>query len=116
MDRSGDTRAKLLIRTILLVATAGLAFVNGMPLFSPLFDPVLFFVQRLAPGFLGPQLLFHFNSLLISLVTLLLAGIPAAIYERLMGYRDSTPVSLGIWLIATLLLTLPSLMNAAEMD
>jgi hypothetical protein len=87
-----------------------------MPLFSPLFDPVLFFVQRLAPGFFGPQLLFHFNSLLISLMTLLIAGIPAAIYERLMGYKSSTLVSLGIWLIVTLLLTLPSLMNAAEMD
>jgi hypothetical protein len=33
-----------------------------------------------------------------------------------MGYKNSTLVSLGIWFIATLLLTLPSLMNAAEMD
>jgi len=114
MDRS-DARQSLLKRAVLLVATVALSLLNGTH-FSPLFDSVLFFVQRLAPGFLGPQLLFYFNSLLISLATLMIAGIPAAAYERVMGYKDSTPVSLGIWFIVTLLLTLPSLMNAAGME
>lgn len=115
MHRSGDARVRTLKHSIPLVATAGLAFLNGSH-FSPYFDSALFFVQRLAPGFLGPQSLFQFNSLLISLTTLLLAGIPAAVYERLMGHKDSTPVSLAVWLIAALLLTLPSLMNAIGMD
>lgn len=115
MQQTGDEREGILKRDVLLVATAGLSLLNGMH-FSPLFDPVLFFVHRLAPGFFGPILLFYFNSLLISLTTLLLAGIPAALYERVMGHKQSTPVSLGIWFLAALLLTLPSLLNAAGVE
>ena len=48
----------------------------------------------------------------IAVMTLMLAGIPAAIYERIRGLQTSTSVSLGIWLAATLLLTLPTIMNA----
>ena len=40
-------------------------------------------------------------------MTLLIAGIPAAVYERIRGLKASTPVSLGIWLVATVLLSLP---------
>jgi hypothetical protein len=115
MPQTGDQRGILLARCVLLVATAGLSLLNGTH-FSPLFDSVLFFVQRLAPGFFGSTLLYYFNSLLISLTTLLLAGIPAAIYERIRRLDRSTPVSLGIWLLATLLLTWPSLMNAAGIE
>ena len=32
-------------------------------------------------------------------MTLLIGGIPAAIYERIRGSQESTPVSLGIWLV-----------------
>ena len=115
MHETGDEREKLLKRDVLLVATAGLALLNGMH-FSPLFDPVLFFVHRMAPGFFGPLLLFYFNSLFISLTTLLLAGVPAAIYERLRGLTESTMVSLCIWLAAVILLTLPALLSAARGD
>jgi hypothetical protein len=100
---------------VLLVATAGLALLNGMH-FSPLFDPVLFFVHRMAPSIFGPLLLFYFNSLLISLTTLLLAGVPAAIYERLRGLKESTMVSLCIWLAGVLVLTLPALLSVARGD
>jgi hypothetical protein len=115
MHETGDEREKLLKRDVLLVATAGLALLNGMH-FSPLFDPVLFFVHRMAPSFFGPLLLFYFNSLLISLTTLLLAGVPAAIYERLRGLKESTMVSLCIWLAGVLLLTLPALLSVARGD
>jgi hypothetical protein len=115
MQESGDVREALLKRDVLLVATAGLSLLNGMH-FSPLFDPVLFFVHRLGPGFLGPILLLYLTSLIISLTTLLLAGVPAAIYERIRGLKESTPTSLGIWLAAVLLLTLPALLSAARGD
>ena len=112
MQDSADDRESILKRDVFLVATAGLALLNGMH-FSPLFDPVLFFVHRMAPGFFGPLLLFYFNSLVISLTTLLLAGVPAAIYERAMRLKESTPMSLGIWFGAVLLLTLPTLFAVA---
>jgi hypothetical protein len=105
----------MLLCYVLLVVTAGLALLNGLHS-SPLFDPMLFFLHRVAPRFLGPMLLFYFNSLLLALATLLLAGLPAAIYERVRGLKKSTPVSLGIWLAATLLLSLPGLMGAIGRD
>jgi hypothetical protein len=113
MSESGDERETLLKRDVLLVATAGLSLLNGMH-FSPLFDPIFFLVRPFAPGFFSsmPMLLFYFTSLLISLTTLLLAGVPAALYERIRGLKDSTPVSLGIWFATTLILTLPGLMGA----
>jgi hypothetical protein len=48
-----------------------------------------------------------------SLSTLLLGGIPAAIYERMRGLKQSTPLSAGLWFLTTLLLTLPTLREAA---
>jgi hypothetical protein len=47
---------------------------------------------------------------------LLLAGIPAAIYERIRGLQQSTPGSLAIWLVATVLLTLPAILRALALS
>lgn len=117
MGDSGGERPATVKRGVLLAATAGLSLINGMH-FSPLFDPVFFLMRPFAPSVLsyGPTLLFHFTSVFLTLMTLLLAGVPASIYERIMGLKESTPVSLGIWLIAAFLLTLPSLMAIAGQD
>jgi hypothetical protein len=40
-----------------------------------------------------------------------LAGIPAALYERYAGLKDSNAVSLWIWLAGTAILTLPAIGN-----
>jgi hypothetical protein len=117
MADSGGDRPAAMKRGALLVATAGLSLLNGTH-FSPLFDPLFFLMRPFAPAVLSyaPMLLFYFTSVLLSLMTLLLAGVPASIYERIMGLKQSTPVSLGIWLIAAFLLTLPSLMAIAGRD
>ncbi len=53
-----------------------------------------------------------FSSLMVSTATIILGGIPAAIYERYVGAKDdSTEVSLWIWLAGTALLTLPAIGN-----
>lgn len=99
-------------RDVLLLATAGLSLLNGMH-FSPLFDPVLFLLRPFVAGILSsPLVLFYLTSIFIALMTLLLAGIPAAIYERIRGHETSTPISLGVWFAATFLLALPGLMGA----
>lgn len=99
-------------RDVLLVATAGLSLLNGMH-FSPIFDPVAILLKPFVAGTLlaTPLVFLYLASIFCSLMTLLIAGIPAAIYERLKGQSDSSPVSLGIWLAATALLTLPSLLG-----
>ena len=108
-----QTRMDMMRRDVFLVAAAGLSLLNGMH-FSPWFDPVAILLKPFVAGtFLATPLVFlYLASIFISLMTLLIAGIPAALYERFTGARESTGVSLGIWLGAKLVLSLPSLLGA----
>ena len=76
----------------------------------------LLHVQVLAPAlFFGSTgLTLMFSSLMVSTATIILAGIPAAVYERVKGLEDSDTVSLWIWLAGTALLTLPAMGNFIE--
>jgi hypothetical protein len=54
----------------------------------------------------------YFTSLMLSTATVILGGIPAALYERYVGAKeDSTVVSLWIWLAFTAILTQPAIGN-----
>lgn len=103
---------RLLQRDILLLATVGMAILNGLPL-TPLFDSVAYVLYLFTRGssVIGRDLLYYLTSLFITAITMLVAGIPAALYERIRGLPGSTPISLGIWLVATVLLALPTLMH-----
>ena len=77
----------------------------------------LIHVQILAPALLfdNVSLTLMMSSLMVSTATIILAGIPAAIYERVAGTGDdSTPISLWIWLAGTGILTLPAMGNFIE--
>ncbi|MEO8652021.1 MAG: hypothetical protein ABI391_06940 [Hyphomicrobiaceae bacterium] len=97
-------------RDVLLVATAATSLINGQG-FSPIFDPVFFLLRPFIVGtFLStPLVFFYLTSIFISLMTLLIGGVPAAIYERVRGSRGSTPISIGIWFLTTAVLTIPAL-------
>jgi len=74
----------------------------------------LIHVQILSPALLfgSVSLTLMFSSLMVSTATIILGGIPAAIYERVAGAKeDSTEVSLWIWLAGTAVLTLPAMGN-----
>ena len=58
----------------------------------------------------------YVTPLAIALMTLAIAGIPAAVYERIRGLKSSTAVSLAIWLGAAVLLALPAIMRAVAGD
>ena len=98
-------------RNFYFVGIAFFGMING------LFNQVallfaLLHVQVLAPALLfgSVSLTLMFASLVVSTATIILGGIPAAIYEHLVGAKDdSTVVSLWIWLAATGLLTLPAM-------
>ena len=100
-------------RNFYFVGIAFFGMING------LFNQVallfaLLHVQVLAPSLLfgSVSLTLMFSSLMVSTATIILGGIPAAIYERFIGAKDdSTVVSLWIWLAATGLLTLPAIGN-----
>jgi hypothetical protein len=105
-----ENREDILRRDGIYIGIAGLALLNGMH-FSPYFDPMFFLLKPFAPGFLGasPLLMFYFTSLLISTMTMVIGGVPAAIYERAKGLKDSNPNVLWVWLGGILLLSLPTL-------
>ena len=96
----------------LLLATGALSIFNGT-LYAPFYDSVAQFLYLFTRGvpYVRPDVLAYMTSLFMSLLTLLLAGVPAALYERIRGLRQSTPVSLAIWLIAAALLTLPAILR-----
>ena len=102
---------------LLLLATGAVSILNGT-LLSPLYDSFAYFLYLFTRGapYVRPDVLAYMTSLLMSLLTLLLAGIPAALYERVRGLKGSTSVSLTIWLVAAALLTLPVFMRLLSDD
>lgn len=113
-QRDMDNREEQMKRDVTLVATAGLSLVNGMH-FSPWFDPVAILLKPFLAGtFLGTPIVFlYLTSIFISVMTLLIAGVPAAIYERVKGLKESNSTSLFIWLGATALLSARAMLAAA---
>jgi hypothetical protein len=105
-----DDRESLLRRdgTLIGLATAGL--VNGSHM-SPWFDVMSAPIAAILAGFYisSPVLLFYFVSMSVSVFTVLIAGVPAAIYEQSKGLKESSSTSLMIWLLASVLLALPAL-------
>ena len=73
----------------------------------------LLYVQPLAGPLLfgSVSLTLMFASLMVSTATVILGGIPAAIYERVTGASESSDVSLWIWLAGTAILALPAAGN-----
>jgi hypothetical protein len=92
-----------------LAAILGFSLVNGM--FSPLFvGNVSGGLVLLAPWLVNlvPQLFVLFVYLVGATLSLMLAGVPAALYERATGSSDSNLVSMWIWLAAAALIALPA--------
>lgn len=100
-------------RQFYFVGIAFFGMING--LFNQLWLLfALIHLQILAPALLfgSVPLTLIFSSLMVSTATVILGGIPAAIYERYAGIKDdSDVVSLWIWLAGTALLTLPAIGN-----
>ena len=127
--------SRLFGRAVPLVAVAAVAAFNGSlhalvfesVTYSPVFDSVSYYVSTFAQGsyfdafvrgvlLASPQLYQSVTSMFIAAMTLLIAGIPAAVYERIRGLKSSTPVSLGIWLTFAVLLSLPTIMQLINGD
>jgi hypothetical protein len=99
-------------RNFYYVAIAFFGMING--LFNQtwlLF--ALIHMQILAPALLfgNVPLTLMFASLMVSTATIILGGIPAAIYERATTSAETNEVSLWIWLAGTAILTIPAVGN-----
>jgi hypothetical protein len=95
------------------IAIAAFGMING--LFNQALVPTAYvFMKILAPALLfgSEALTLMFSSLMVSTGTIIVAGIPAALYERFVGAKDdSTEASMFIWLALTGLFTLPAVGN-----
>jgi hypothetical protein len=86
-----------------------------MGLISGLFSPyrliITLAMRALAPGLLltSPPIVMLLSMLIFATLTIMLAGIPAALYERATGRQDSDLISHLIWLAAAVVLALPAL-------
>jgi ABC-type sulfate transport system permease subunit len=94
-----------------IVPIIALAIINGI--FSPQLVAVFALQGLWYPFFLPASmgLVFALSSLLLSTLFLMLSGVPAALYERLMGNGETNLASRLIWLGAMALLTVPTLPN-----
>ncbi len=100
-------------RNFFFVGIAFFGMINGLFNQTALLF-ALIHVQVLSPALLfgNVSLTLLFSSLMVSTATIILGGIPAAIYERVVGAEeDSPPASLWIWLAGTALLAAPAAGN-----
>jgi len=93
----------------LFIAILGITLVNGFV--SPAVPMVFFWAPVWLPEFAPktPETILYGTSLMVSLATLVLSGVPAALYERLTGRQETDMSSMWVWLISALLLTAPGL-------
>ena len=99
-------------RNFYFVGIAFFGMINGV--FNQLWLIfALLYVQPLAgPLLFGSlSLTLMFASLMVSTATIIIGGIPAAIYERVTSASESNNVSLWIWLAGTAILALPAAGN-----
>jgi len=108
---------RLLQQHLFVAATVGVSILNGSDA-SPLFDTASFCIYSFTKGLplFNAAMFYYLTSLAVAVLTLLLAGIPAALYERWRGFERSTPFSLAMWLFAAVLLTLPTLTRLLDQD
>jgi hypothetical protein len=102
------------------MAPHNIAIVIGVAIVNGLFSPALIAVFALQgiwyPFFLPSSLpiVLMLCSLIVSTITLMIGGVPAALYERFACAGQASTVSGFIWLAGVLMLTLPALPNIAK--
>lgn len=100
------------VATVYLYGLLGLAILNGI--FSPARTFVFVFHSVWYPAILPASLPFvlMFSSLITATLTLMVAGVPAALYERFIGRGRTDQVSLWIWLSTLAVLSVPAVVAA----
>lgn len=103
-------------RQFYFVGIAFFGMINGMfhPFRVESYIATNYFMSL--PLFGSQGLIFYFSSLMLATGTVIVAGIPAALYERYRGLKeDSDVVSLWIWLAGTAALALPAMGSFLEL-
>jgi hypothetical protein len=96
-----------------LVPIMAVAIVNGI--FSPWVLPIFVLYPVWYPGWLPQyvQLVYMASALILSTLTIMVSGVPAAIHERLTG-GSNPAMTTALWLAGAIVLTLPAFPNALK--
>jgi len=96
-------------RNFLLFTVVGVSVLNG--LFSPFLAIAMPIAAVLMPEIFPRSVgwVLFFSSLLVATGTLLFAGVPAALYERLVEREGGGTIAMAIWIGGAVLLALPAL-------
>lgn len=95
-------------REFIIFLLAGACLINGI------FSPAVFLIWAQTPywypGFLPlrTDIAFYLSTVVCILLTLLLSGLVAGLYQRLSGRRETDEATLWVWLSAAALLTIPA--------
>ena len=97
-----------MIKTTLLLLTLTLAILNGI--FSPKLIAVFALQNLWYPFFLPQNLQFTFaiSAITLACAYLMLAAIPAALFEKFTGQTHPTKTTRAIWLTTMAAITWPS--------
>lgn len=95
---------------VLFVAVLAVTMLNGLT--SPALPGVMYLAPIWLPDFIEPsrEAVFYGATLIVAIATLMLSGVPAALFERLRGQRESTSESMLVWLACAVLLSLPAIL------
>lgn len=98
MDRQG-----------IFIIVLGICIANGI--FSPLLNVALPITAVLLPEVFPKTVnwVLFFSSILVASATLLFAGVPAALYERLVAPAPGGTGPMYVWLAGTILISVPAL-------
>jgi hypothetical protein len=107
-----DQREALLKQDGYLLGIASLSLLNGMH-FSPYFS---FVAIPFGPilreyGITSPVITFYLASVILSVGSVIISGVPVAIFERLTGRERSDSTSMALWLGVLFLIAIPSIMG-----
>jgi hypothetical protein len=96
------------VTTVYLYGLLGLAILNGI--FSPFRSMVFVFHTIWYPAILPASLaiVLFLSSLITATLTLMVAGVPAALYERFFGSGRTDQVSLWIWIATLAIISVPA--------
>lgn len=91
------------------VAVLGVTLLNGFV--SPMVPLVFILAPIWLPEFAPqtPIAILYGTSLIVSVATLVVSGVPAALFERFTGREETDMTSMLVWLGTAILLTLPGL-------
>lgn len=102
-------------REFFIFTIVALGILNG--LFSPLLPQAIGVALVMAPAFFvgSTGMLFLLASLLLSTATIMVAGVPAALFERATGRTETDGAAYAIWLATMAVISLPALFVAVRL-